>query len=963
MTQQNPTFNPSEFELRDYTNPYLTNTQKTAVTEVESRVSGELDFVAQLLGWSSPNYWGNLATTVSQKRQLLGGSYGVYNSFIIPKVYEIRNWNETIVVDRLQFIDPNRQTYVEYVLLGDDRYQIKSVTVEGEYYVISLGTLPDSFYTQIANNVPLQVSIPNYRPAPFRRTNVGVSGDQSFSCFANGTDLVLCPSYDTQQKFPYRFPILFAGSVYYFNQPVYLSLSSTPSPDVLPTYDSNLGLWYLQIPENLTNSQAGLTVYLVWAYSNRSTATNATLQVSLVSWSDPSDWGSEKVLKNFRGVWNNKGGALPFNFVFDSLSIHGFDEEKSLYLPVVNATLDFNDLVNQVYSQEVSTAAIPPGAPNPGDLWWNSNTGVLAMWDPAPDGCSAWVEIDYRVPPDFFQYGDILFPDVTSFIAGASLVPVGTQVTILDVTGLSIAENVIGVSGTLSSPGTLTMYQKPGSIYWTPLEFLYLTASDFQNDAQKLPYQVPVSVGDATGLSPLGATYAVTNLELPITADYAVKLTKFYNNLDWVLSPDSILRYIANSALFGSPLQGEMWWDYVISTPELRSACIYYQSAWVQVNAVSPSVAPSPTLDLGTILWYCDGNLVTPGVDFISDNYIFTYTQDPITAKYSIQYTPRNLSGKCLFPTVEISDNLSTAYRRNITDLLFSGITYYMSPNVYDAETPLRVWKAQDLQVADTVAHLLEDNYINPLLADLNNGPGPENWEKYFIRLPLDYGRNETIWQKVVLTCQDFGYWGSSIEPDKMRCPPEDTVPAIYEELFLYDQPIPDYTYVYCEPYLYSNLAYSYAGEVGDYFNSGVFPASDVQFDEFSEAELIEYDPLHTRLAVFDLPVGEGYGDWQGLYVNINPCRALTGFLETDLIDGGVTLIDAPVWDASIYKFAPTCENQPESYSVDANHYKISYSYFVADASASEDGFFDVQQQSAWRNPTPQSQSLYLLPR
>jgi hypothetical protein len=100
-----------------------------------------------------------------------------------------------------------------------------------------------------------------------------------------------------------------------------------------------------------------------------------------------------------------------------------------------------------------------------------------------------------------------------------------------------------------------------------------------------------------------------------------------------------------------------------------------------------------------------------------------------------------------------------------------------------------------------------------------------------------------------------------------------------------------------------------------------------------------------------------------GQYVNVNPCIPLTGFLETDLVQGGVAPVAPPVWDASIYKFAPTCENEKSSYSVDANHYKVGYAYFVADASAAEDGFFDIQQEAAWRDPEPQSQSLYLLPR
>lgn len=964
MTQYNPTYNPQQFELRDFTNPYLTPEQSTKVSNTETRVSDNLDFVSQMLGWSGPNYWTNLATTVNEKRQLLTGTYGVYNSYVIPKIYEVRNWNNTLLIDRLQFVEPGRQTYVERVLLGDDVYQLREVEVEGDKYVVSFGELPQSFYDQIAAGVPLRVDIPTYRPAPFRRSSVGVSGDNSFFCAASGTSLTLYPSWDTEKKFPYLFPILFAGSVYYFNQPVYLDPQVSGADNILPTYDADLQLWYLEIPSKLTSDQAGIEGLLVWSFSNSSSQVNSILNVKIQPWVDPSDWNTPNVLENFRGVWNNKGGALPFNFTFDALSIHGYDEQKSLYLDSIQRSLDFNEIVNLVYSQQVSQSTLAPGTPTPGQLWWNPSNGVMSAWLPSDSGCGYWVEVDYRFEPSQ-SISSYIFTDVTAFIAGSGSLPIGVTVTIQDITGLSIAQNVIGVQATLSSPGSLTLFRADSSPYWTPVSFSYANISDFSADASYLPYGVPVIVFDSTGLEPDNGVFQVTNLDVTVSGDYELVLTKVYRNTSWEVSPDSLLKYIGNTSLFSSSgyLQGEMWWDFSNLDPNTRSAAIYYQSAWVGVNSHSPGAAPAPTLDMNTILFYADGVLLSDGIDYVADNYILSYTSNPTTGFYNFVYAPRNYLGKVKLPKITISDSLTTVYTFDITENLFGGIQYKMSPNVYDAETPLRLWKAQDLQDAETLAHLVEDNYVNPLLADLNNGPGPENWERYFIRLPLDYGRNENEWQKVSLICQDFGYWGSTTNPEKMRCPPEDDLPAIYEELFLYGQPVPDYTYVYCEPYLYSNIAYSYAPEVGQLRNSGIFPASDVQFDEFSEAELITYEPLHNRLADTVSPVGKGYGDWEGEYVNINPCVSLTGFFTTDLVNRGVEPVAAPVWDASIYKFAPTCESAPESYSVDANHYKIGYAYFTADASAAEEGFFDPQQEAAWRFPITQPRTLYLTPR
>ena len=962
MAQETPIFDISEFELRNYTNPYLTPAQQTQVAETEARVNSQLDFLAQMLGWNGPNYWGNLPSTVDQKRQILGGSFGVYNSYVIPRVYEIRNWDNKIVIDRLQFLQPGRQTQVARILLGDNVYTLQSVESEGDKYVISIGKLTQEFFDLIAANEPLRADIPTYRPAPFNRDSIGISGDSVFICGREGDKLTLFPAYDTRKKFPFKYPILFVGAYYYFDQPIYLSIASDLSPFIIPQYDSERALWFFQIPPSLTDS-VGLTSSLVWANSSSVVANNAHLGVNIVNWVSPSDWNSINVLDNFRGVWGNKGGYLPFNFLFDSLSIHGFDEKSSVYLPPVEASLNFNDIVNFVYYQKTVISELAPGDAELGDIWWNDNTGALAVWLPSDSGCGSWVEIDYRNNPSQQPAPSLEFADVTAFRMSAMTISPHTVVRITDITGLAISDNVIGVQGTLLSPAALILHRLSDSDYWIPDAFYYGTASEFEADALNLPYKVPVNILDATGLSPSSPSVNVSNLPITVEGAYSVLILKYYTNKNWEIYPNSILKYIADSALVGGPLTGQMWWDF--NNPDVlsRGASIYYQNAWVEVNLDVVSEPPAPTLDLGVVLFYCNGAFLTENVAYITEDFSFTYRQNAGTGRYEFTYTPFTLKGRTQLPAITISDAITTTYRADVTDLLFSGITYYMSPNVYNSETPLRLWKAQDLQVVETVEHLEEDNYINPLRADLNNGPGPENWERYFVRMPLEYGRDGTEWQKVSLICQDVGYWGSSLDPEMMRCPPEDDAPVIYEELFLYDEPVPDYTYVYSEPYLYSNVAYFNSVEGGRFQNSGVFPASDVQFDEFFEAELIEYEPLHNRQADVTSPVNDGYGDWLGHYVNVNPCRPLTGFFTADLLSRSIEPVAAPVWDASIYKFAPTCESSAASYNVDANHYKIGYAYFVADASAAEDAFFDITQEAAWRYADTQPRTLYLTPR
>jgi hypothetical protein len=264
----------------------------------------------------------------------------------------------------------------------------------------------------------------------------------------------------------------------------------------------------------------------------------------------------------------------------------------------------------------------------------------------------------------------------------------------------------------------------------------------------------------------------------------------------------------------------------------------------------------------------------------------------------------------------------------------------------------------------ENVALLAQQTYINPLRADINSGPGPENWERYFVRLPVYYQRDGYEWQKVNLICQDFAYFGSSTNPEVMDAPPPGPLPAIYEELVLYNNYFSEnLKFIYSEPYWYSNVAIFEGGGGGPYENAQLFPVVDVPFDEFTEGALVVYEPFHNRRAKVYSTVTEDYGDWEGEYASSSACEQFSGFFTVDLMDGVLEPIAAPVWDASIYKYPPTSDNRPDSYFVDANHFKIGYAYFMADLSAAEDGFFDVEEEYCRRYPTTQPKTGYLTPQ
>lgn len=86
-----PVFDKEQYELRGHLPTPMTEGQKTTLEQVLSRVNGQLDWNAQLLGFNGTSYWGKriptadgsfkwkgLPETVSEKRAVQTGAFGVY---------------------------------------------------------------------------------------------------------------------------------------------------------------------------------------------------------------------------------------------------------------------------------------------------------------------------------------------------------------------------------------------------------------------------------------------------------------------------------------------------------------------------------------------------------------------------------------------------------------------------------------------------------------------------------------------------------------------------------------------------------------------------------------------------------------------------------------------------------------------------------------------------------------------
>jgi hypothetical protein len=966
MTFYTPTFNVEQFELRDQINPYLTEDQTSDVSLTVSRVNEQLNWVAQLLGWNGPNYWNSLVSTPDEKRQLLTGSFGVYNSFTLPRVLEVRNWSNEIVIENLEGIKKQQICY-----LGSETAVINNiVTGADNTLVLSLSSVTSSFYQQFANNEQLKIDSRENRPAPFNRPSAGASADASFICGVQNNSLILYPSWDVQKTTPYKFNILIWGARYYFNQPVYFSLTnSSPTPEISPIYDPILELWYLDFQDSTSVNPVTTVGYLVWSYSNTTVQQNVIAEVILEPWKDPSDWNIVNTLNNFSGVWSNKGGALPFNFCFDALNIHGYDEQKSLYLNNINRNVSFNDLLRLAYFQQTPQTLQIRNGSKVGEVWWNSATGVFSVYPPSSVSCGSWLEVQYRENPEPSLASDLTFSTVAEFQAAATTIPLGSVVRITDVTGLQAngtTYQIQGITSPLPNSGEVLLSKLKEGILYTVEEFIFTDVNQFKDNAVYLPINSIVRLVDPTGLKPSeSGDYIIDNLEYIITSTqaYEILLIKQYSSLEWRLTPSSILRFIGNTRLYngiGDPEQGEMWWDFTNPDPLTRAAAIWYQSAWVTVSPNVPLNSEPGIVSYGAVKLYCDGNLLTPGVLYYTENYTFAYTVNSSTGNFEFTYVPITFLGKTQFPQITVSDALTSAYRVDISYLVFSGVQYYMSPNVLDSETPLRLWKESSLQVVNSVKNLTLNIYENPLVADLNSGPS-DNWSRYFLRLPPSYQRNDTKWLKANLIAQDFAYYGSTTFPEQMECYSDTTTPAIYEELVLYPQTRINSNLIYSEPYLYSNVGFFQDVQREDFSNAAVLPAFDTVYDQFDEAYLQEYSPLHNRIANTTSSPSQGYGDWEGVYLYAEDCQDLSGFVINDKETGAVQETKAPIEDASIYKFPPLCTQPETSFSVDANLYKTCYAYFAADLSAAEDGFFDIQQPMAWRHSVDNIKTGYVL--
>lgn len=293
--------------------------------------------------------------------------------------------------------------------------------------------------------------------------------------------------------------------------------------------------------------------------------------------------------------------------------------------------------------------------------------------------------------------------------------------------------------------------------------------------------------------------------------------------------------------------------------------------------------------------------------------------------------------------------------RVNIKDTLFADVVYTMEPNLQNSLAPLRVWKNHVMTVTDTAPH---DNseYFNMLIADENRGPEPEDSYRSFVRLPLEYQRNGKEWNRAIAICNNQGYFSAPTSLSETEADPEIARPYLYAETY-FRTDIEDGAIFYEEGYLVSTSRED-SEPVQPDFEDSIVSFETPEPIPYAFAKLEEYDPFDLRVPYLD-------GEWRGRYFTYGIDNTLpsitftsafvskagispTGFLEADILSGSLLEVNPPTFDESRIK-RPNVEFPDSTDQASLKNYVVSYAYFVADFSASDDPVFDPDKTYCWR--------------
>jgi hypothetical protein len=924
-----PIFDINEYELRGVTPPVFSEAQRKRLNDVLSRANGQIDWTAQLLGFNGPNYWGlsnpkadgsynwkGLPDTMNQKRQLQTTAFGVYDK-------------------------------------------------DKEY---------DS------------------RPAPFNRSKILASGDASFHIWEAGGQTHISP-LGQGELITYGAPDVFIGGEYTFDQQVEFTVSGT---------ESEILFWAFFNAEDRewTRMLLKQTAGLIQVKIRDSEAQPAFLNPR--EWQDISDWKSTQVANQFIGLWGNKGNSFSFDAAFDSVELHGFSESEALIFQDNKSCLTPAELLAKAGLKATTWTK-----------YWNTKFG-LQVGDcpivyPLPaeeveddftfytcDSCNSTVELSQTqtaaIDPENRLFNnaeyDESLPDPVCLLSNgfygegetATCEPAdeGEYDRLLE-DAVPCTGNDQTVKGIKELCITYTAKTECAYVDFPCVEFVFdpsLNDGSYPKDSYCPDNPGPWMTADDGEYDDVIPCYEDVNQSTLRCEDgtFCGFDDGVYNKL---VSPNCV-DIVADQCV---EINGGF--DTIVGPPNYEIDCDCYVDCCLASNGeyvygTIPYLGPVVE-DNG--IYGTDGCVLYNNGDYGSDPSVSVCELDdgtlegaPSTETVDEGNYNRSLPN-CLpcvppGPIVPVEPCPVPPVRVNL-DEIFDDLGYVMQPDVGNALTPLRIWKNRVLTVTDEVPAAGTEQY-NFLVADENSGTESEDNYRYFVRLPIEYSRNGPQWNKAVAVCNNQGYFSAPPEISQTQNDPDVIRPVLFEENY-FDLDLPQYTLFYSESYLISTVRIAEQDTVQEGFSDSSITFEVAEESPFAYASVIDYDAFEERIPYAN-------GDWRGEYYDFGTNEGvLSSFLDKDLLNERLTLVspdEAPVYDMSRIKL-PNIEFPNAVDQAALKNYVVSYAYFVADYSASDDPVFDPNNEICWRsevlaceklddngvcisNPLP-SQTAYLL--
>jgi hypothetical protein len=755
------------------------------------------------------------------------------------------------------------------------------------------------------------------RPAPFNRSKILASGDASFHIWESNGKTHISP-LGQGELITFGSPDVFVGGEYIFDNEVEFIVTGTE-------YDTLR--WALFNGENREWTRMLLKQHsgLIRVKIKDSLAEPAFLQTR--QWEDISDWKSTEVTSQFIGLWGNKGNNLSFDAAFDALELHGFSEQESLAFRDTKTCLTPTELLAKVGLKATTWTK-----------YWNTKFGLQVGKCP----------IVYPLPADQVEDG---FTYYTCDDCNSSVALSQTSVTesTADCDGAAITAKGIKELCIEYTPKTDCAYVDfpciefvfdpelndglyPKDSYCPATPGPWMTADDGEYDEINACFEgasqtvLRCEEGEFCGFDD---GFYQKRVEPNCVDPTVSQCTEINGGFDTVVGPPNYLEdcdcyvdcCLASNGeyIYGDvPYLGPVVEDGGIYGSE---GCILYDDSTYDMD---PTTATC-TLDDGLI----EGQ---PSIETVSSGFYNRVLTECVECEPP---GPPEPVIPCPQPPVRV--NLKEA---------FEDLAYVMGPDVGNSLTPLRLWKNRVLTVTDEVPADGTERY-NFLVADDNRGPEPEGDYRYFVRLPIEYPRNGPQWSKAEAVCNNQSYFSAPTELSQTQNDPPVLRPVLFDENY-YDPDLPASTTFYDEGFLVSTVRIAQQEEVQSGFEDSSISSEPVENTPFEYGSVVEYDAFEQRIPYEN-------GNWRGEYYDFGTNESLlSSFITNNTADQRLERVEEaeqPVYDMSRIKL-PNIEFPNSIDQASLKDYVVSYAYFVADYSASDDPVFDPGNEICWRSET-----------